>query len=211
MTASAPVRGGGAPARPAGPVRTSRPHRRRLLLLVSGILLAVALAGAGAAWAVSRDDGQGAGGGDPTEPVTDPTDGPPEVPADEQCTEGIQSNERWVCLTSATLQDGQLVVDYQANFAGSILDINGGYHLHIWGSDGTNPPDASMGDQAGENRGVWVIKDDPSPVVLDADDIAEAVGDQPKVCARIADGNHALVPDLNGGYATGNCVPITTG
>jgi hypothetical protein len=28
------------------------------------------------------------------------------------------------------------------------------------------------------------------------------------VCARIADANHALVPDLDGGFTTGNCVPI---
>ena len=31
---------------------------------------------------------------------------------------------------------------------------------------------------------------------------------QPKVCARIANASHALERDLQGGFATGNCVPV---
>ena len=36
-----------------------------------------------------------------------------------------------------------------------------------------------------------------------------AIGDAKKVCARIADAEHLLVPDKDGAYVTGNCVPIT--
>ena len=35
-----------------------------------------------------------------------------------------------------------------------------------------------------------------------------AIGDAPKVCARIATAAHELVPDAQGKYVTGNCVPI---
>jgi molecular chaperone DnaK len=129
------------------------------------------------------------------------------LPADEQCTEEIQSNERWVCLTSATMDGDQLVINYDVEWAGSFPDITNGYHLHFYGSDGTNPPDYLMGDQAGDDAGVWVVKDE-QPAILTPENLAEAVGDAPKVCARIANAEHGLVPDANGGYYTGNCVPI---
>lgn len=43
---------------------------------------------------------------------------------------------------------------------------------------------------------------------LDQACVAEVVGDSPKVCARIANNKHALVPDDGDGYGTGNCTPI---
>jgi molecular chaperone DnaK len=129
------------------------------------------------------------------------------LPADEECTEAIMSNERWVCLTSAALEDDQLVIHYDVEWAGSVPNISNGFHLHIWGSDGTSPPDHIMGSHAGDDRGNWVIKDD-LPAVLTAQQVIEVVGDQPKVCARIANSGHALVPDQSGGFGTGNCVPI---
>lgn len=170
----------------------------------------LALAGAGAAWAVARDNQQTGGGEDPTSAPTQDTNAEGEVPADEQCTEEIQSYERWVCLASATLVDGQLVVEYQAEWAGEVPTIDGGYHLHLWGSDGTNPPAEIMGTHAGGQAGSWAQKDD-YPAVLTAEEVAENVGDRPKVCAAIAHGDHGLVPDASGGYTTGNCVPITQG
>ncbi|NIR36566.1 MAG: hypothetical protein GWN73_11940 [Actinobacteria bacterium] len=42
---------------------------------------------------------------------------------------------------------------------------------------------------------------------MDSNQVA-ALGGAPKVCARIADGNHALVEDTNGTFVTGNCWPI---
>jgi molecular chaperone DnaK len=187
------------------------------------------LAASTVAWAVSRDNDRNNNGGGTQEtvapdgqategpietagPVTEETIPPVEeteepLPPDEQCTEEIRSNERWVCLTSAVMEGDQLVVDYQAEWAGEIPNITNGFHLHIYGGDGTTPPDHLMGNQAGDQALAWVIKDE-QPAILTPDNIAEAVGDQPKVCARIANGEHGLVQDINGGYNTGNCVPI---
>lgn len=187
--------------------------------MVAGAALAMVLAAGTVAWAVTRNTDDGGGGPGPLgtdapsqapddtneNPVEDPPESPA-TPADELCTEEIQSNERWVCLTSAVMEGNDLVIHYDVEWAGSIPDINGGYHLHLYGGDGTTPSDEIMGAQA-ENRGVWKIRDQ-NPAVLSADDIADAVGNAPKVCVRIADGEHHLVPDTSGGYTTGNCVPI---
>jgi molecular chaperone DnaK len=227
---SAPVRGSASlpPSAPPGS-RRSGGSRRRALLIV-GAALVMVLAASTVAWAVTRDtdtDGDQTGGGtqetvtpddqadnpgDAVDPVDEETAAPVEesqepVPLDEQCTEEIQSNERWVCITSAVMEGDQLVVDYDAEWAGSIPDISTGFHLHLYGGDGTTPPAHLMGNQAGDDAGSWVIKDE-LPAVLTPDNLAEAVGDQPKVCARIAQAGHGLVPDANGGYNTGNCFPI---
>src|SRR5690606_15284225 len=55
----------------------------------------------------------------------------------------------------------------------------------------------------------WQVEDRSSPVRYPADHpfVTEVLADNPKVCARIADPSHALVP-AGDGYATGNCVPV---
>jgi actin-like ATPase involved in cell morphogenesis len=205
--------GGGSPVRPSGPpAPPARPpdRQRRRVLLVGAAALAILLAGGAAAWAVTnRDPGTDPVGQETNEPTGGPTQGPsePSTPPDEQCTEEIQSNQRWVCLTSATIDGGELVIDYQAEWAGGVPDISTGFHLHVYGSDGTIPPDHIMGSHAGADAGDWVIKD-ALPAVLNPQEVAEVIGDAPKVCARIADTNHALVPDASGGFNTGNCTPI---
>jgi actin-like ATPase involved in cell morphogenesis len=205
--------GGGSPVRPSGPpAPPDRPpdRQRRRVLLVGAAALAILLAGGAAAWAVTnRDPGTDPVGQETNEPTGGPTQGPsePSTPPDEQCTEEIQSNQRWVCLTSATIDGGELVIDYQAEWAGGVPDISTGFHLHVYGSDGTTPPDHIMGSHAGADAGDWVIKD-ALPAVLNPQEVAEVIGDAPKVCARIADTNHALVPDASGGFNTGNCTPI---
>ena len=82
--------------------------------------------------------------------------------------------------------------------------------MHIYGGDGTNPPAEVMGVQAGGNAGDWYIEDEnPSVRMVNGHDFQTAIGlDAKKVCARIAKGNHELVPDDRGGFHTGNCVPI---
>lgn len=130
------------------------------------------------------------------------------LPPDEQCTPEIQANDRWVCLTSATIADGQLVVEYVASFAGASPNVNGGYHLHIYGGDGVTPPADIMGTHS-PTPGAWYIEDQPTSVrAVSSSDFVNAIGDAPKVCARIAKSGHALVPDRFGGFATGNCVPL---
>ena len=203
-------RGSGPPPPPNG---AHRQRQQRRLLLVGAAVLVLLLGGGAVAWAVTgndRDPGGGPSGQESPDPTGGPTQQPtePSTPPDEQCTEQIQSNDRWVCLASATLTDGQLVIDYQADWAGGVPDIETGFHLHIYGGDGTQPPADIMGSHAGDQQGDWVIKDQ-LPAVLTPEQVARVIGDHPKVCARIADTSHALVPDASGGYTTGNCVPIS--
>ena len=116
----------GGSARPAAPPPKSGGRSRVPLMVVGGAILAGAIALG--AWALGGDD-------DPNEPADlvaeqadqdtgeqadQPADEPaevpaeepaeeeeePQLPADQQCTDEIMSNERWVCITSATITDG---------------------------------------------------------------------------------------------------------
>jgi molecular chaperone DnaK len=174
-------------------------------VVAAGVVALVLLAGVGVGLAVlgGNDNSAASSGGPTSNKPASP------VPVDEQCTDAIMSNPRWVCLTSAIVADGKFTLDYRGD--GGPLNINGGYHLHVYGGDGTNPPAAVMGMHAPPaEQGKWYVED-RRPAVLDITDerFRTAIGDAPKVCARIADANHHLVPDANDTYVTGNCVPIT--
>jgi hypothetical protein len=133
------------------------------------------------------------------------------LPPDEQCTDAIMANPYWVCLTSAVVADGTITIQYVSD--GGALTVDGGRHLHIYGGDGTNPSDQVMGHQVPESeQGKWYVED-RRPAVLDVTDqrFVLAIGDAPKVCARIATADHVLVTAQDGTYRTGNCVPITRG
>jgi molecular chaperone DnaK len=176
-----------------------------VLVLAAGVVALVLLAGAGVGLAVLGGDD------DKTNPPGEQTSTNAEspLPADEQCTDAIMSNPRWVCLTSAIVADGKITIDYRGD--GSPLSINGGYHLHIYGGDGVSPSAGAMGMQVPPaEQGKWYVEDrHPAELAVTDERFLTAIGDAPKVCARIADGNHHLVPDAEGTYATGNCVPIT--
>jgi molecular chaperone DnaK len=182
-------------------------RQRRGALIATGAALVVLLAAAVAGWALSNRDKRDEDTGNPAAAGGKAT----AIPADEQCTDEIKSNPRWVCLTSAKVADGRFTVEYDADFGGAAPSSAGGWHLHIWGSDGTNPPDEIMGEQAADDvQGVWYV-DDEQPSVIGTEEPAfvKAVGKAPKVCARLANSQHGLVRDENGTYKTGNCVPIT--
>ncbi|GIE84375.1 Hsp70 family protein [Actinoplanes regularis] len=183
----------------AAPVQAPPASRRGWApgaLLAAGVVLILLLGGGAVAWAITNNN-RTAGN-------------TPSVPADEQCTKAIKSNPRWICLTSAKVVDGTFTVEYDADFHGTAPDIHGGKHFHFYGSDGTNPPDEIMGMQApSSRRGVWYVEDrQPSVVGTQDDAYIKAIGDAPKVCARVANADHTLVPDGDGTYHTGNCVPI---
>ncbi|GAB4085073.1 hypothetical protein GCM10028784_17030 [Myceligenerans cantabricum] len=143
-------------------------------------------------------------------PSPDPAPTEPELLPAQECTEQIQANERWVCLTSATVADGELVVEYDAEWAGGIPDEEVGFHVHFYGADetGTEPAAAIMGSQAA-HAGSYFF-DAYEPVVRSVDSVDYVMlGDAPLICGRIAFAkNHSLVPDAAGGYETGNCWPI---
>jgi hypothetical protein len=199
------------PAPPGGIPAGDRPARRRLV--VAALALAGLLVAGGVAYAqYGRDDGSekhtGGSAGASTGPKATPS---ASTPADELCTNEIKSNRRWVCLTSAVLADGKLTIKYAVDYAGSIPNIDKGYHVHIYGGDGKNPPDYAMGTQAPKSTRGKYYWEDRQPSVLDIYDsrFTSAIGHAKKVCARIAIAGHGLVPDDKGGYKTGNCVPIT--
>ncbi|MBA0125020.1 Hsp70 family protein [Haloechinothrix sp. YIM 98757] len=206
--AAVPAREQPPPAPPAPPTPPDGGRRRRALpVALAGLVAILLLTGGGIWWGINQggDDGGDDQDTDSGAVVAGTTE--PEVPPDEECSDAVMANERWVCLTGAAFQGDELVIDYEAEWAGSVPDISTGFHLHIWGSDGNRPPDSIMGTHAGDRSGDWVIKDG-RPAVLSAAEVAEVIGDREKVCARIADADHALVPDNDGEFVTGNCVPI---
>jgi molecular chaperone DnaK len=145
-----------------------------------------------------------AGGGAAEEDTT----GGAAAAAVEECTDEIQANQRWICLTSASFDaQGRLVIEYDADFAGAAPDKSFGFHMHLYGGDGVNPPAEVMGFQS-DNPGTWYIEDS-DPAVIPADEVPSVIGDAPKVCARIAGPDHELVGDTAGGFQTGNCVTIS--
>jgi molecular chaperone DnaK len=197
------------PAPPTVGVRPEPPRRSRgRVAVVAGAALAILLAAGGLAWAAMADGDQPAADAraESQSPTVPATTGPA-VPPAEACTDQIRQNEAWVCLTSARYEGDQLVIEYQAEWAGTSPDISTGYHIHLYGGDGTNPPEETMGNHH-PSPGVWKV-DDQNPAVMTADEAAEYIGDAPKVCARIARAGHGLVPDSNGTYHTGNCIPIS--
>jgi actin-like ATPase involved in cell morphogenesis len=209
---------GAAPPPPPGPP-APRPRRKLVLASVAAAVGVIVVAGgvAVAMNAVGAKDGNGGSGlggptatGTITSPTATETTGAA-VPADEQCTDKIKSNTRWVCLTKATFDGQKITIEYEADFNGQTPNVNGGFHLHIYGGDGTNPAEDTMGGQAGSNAGNWYVEDkNPSVRTANSQDFREAIGaNAKKVCARIADRRHNLVEDVDGGYHTGNCVPIT--
>jgi molecular chaperone DnaK len=195
-------------APPSPPTRGRRGKRR--LLIGAGLGLALLLAAGGVAYAqYGRDEPKKQNL--PAAAIQPSVKPSPTQPADEQCTDEIRSNRRWVCLTSAVLSDGKLTINYNVDYDGSTPDVDGGYHLHIYGGDGKYPPDHLMGSHAPKSQqGEWYVED-RRPSILDTGDrrFIRAIADNPKVCARIAVAGHGLVPDKNRTYKTGNCVKIT--
>jgi hypothetical protein len=201
-----------APTDPPGDTPAGvRPARRRLL--VAGLALAGLLAAGGVAYAQYGRDGaeKGPGGSGAPAASTGPTGTPsPTTPADELCTDEIKSNPRWVCLTSAVIANGKITIKYTFDYGGSTPNVDTGYHLHIYGGDGKNPPDYTMSSHWPKNKGkyYWEARQ-PSVLDINSPTFINAIGKARKVCARIAIAGHGLEPDTKGGYKTGNCVPIT--
>ena len=204
---------GGAPQLSPPPAKKGLATNRAVLIGAAAALF-VLLAGVGIAYGVTREKGSPQGSGSsPTATVTSaaPTSAAAVViPADEQCTDAIKNNPRWVCLTKATITGDKVTVEYESSSGGSPFNINGGYHLHIYGADatGASPPDTVMGVPA---SGSWYVEDKQPSVHEVGSNQYQALEGHPKVCARIATSGHRLVADKSGRgtFKTGNCVALT--
>ena len=206
----------GAPPAPQAP---SRPPpdaaRRRGVILIGGVIgLVLVVVLGGLAWALlgaEDDPGSNPVGNQATGSPTPAATSAPAQPADEQCTDQIKDNTRWVCLTRATRDGDEIRIEYTFGDNGSPFDISGGFHLHIYGAnaDGSDPPDRVMGTHT-SNRGNWYVEDQNPSVHQAGSDQFDTIDGFPKVCARIANSSHRLVEDKDGDYKTGNCVPVET-
>jgi molecular chaperone DnaK len=207
----------GIPARPVPPSPPTggrRGGRGRRRMLVGAVVALAVLLGGGVAYAQYNRAGNGENKGAPgiiagTSASAKPSE--PALPADEQCTDEIKNNRRWACLTSAVIANGKLTLKYEVDYAGSKPNVETGYHVHFYGSDGKNPPDHIMGSQAPKSqRGIYYY-DSHEPSILSVKDyrFTSAIGDAKKVCVRIAVAGHGLVPDAHSMFKTGNCWPIT--
>jgi len=198
------------PALPAPPAKTLT---RRLPVLVAAAAAVLLLAVGGTAWALTRSGGrngaaaQVAPGRQPSQAPASSQPAAAAVPPDEQCTDAMKMSTRWVCLTKATLHDNTLTVWYTAEWHGVPPDIKKGFHLHIYGGDGTDPDESTMGSQAVQHSKYYFEDQEPS-VRQTSDADFDAVGDAKKVCARIAHSGHGLEKAYDGSYHTGNCIPI---
>nr|MDT0663167.1 Hsp70 family protein [Micromonospora sp. DSM 115978] len=231
---SRPPTGYGAAAVPGGPKQydpdstgqfaasapaAEKSGRRRGPLLVAVAVAVALLAGGGTAFALA---GRG-GGEDQENPGTDlaagaadqpQSEAPPtgtqdagEVPPDEDCTD-LKKSTRWVCITNATVQDGTFTVWFDAEWNGSRPNIANGFHLHLYGGDGTRPDESLMGSQATSHGSFYYEDQQPSVRLTSDEDFVESVGDAEKICARIAKNGHELAKAHDGSYHTGNCFPI---
>ncbi len=202
MYGSPPPAPGPAPAR-----------RRPWILIAAGAVLLLVLAGGAVVLAMNLNGGNTpqAGSTTPGTTASPNTSTASSVPPQQQCTDAIKANKRWVCITSATISGDQIKIEYQFVDGGTPFNINGGFHVHFYGAnaDGTDPAAAVMGAQVPvPQRGNWYIEDKQPSIHKSGTSQYNAVQGHPEVCARIASGNHQLVKDNNGTYVTGNCFPL---
>src|SRR5690606_7819 len=100
--------------------RPPRAGARRWLPAAAGVGVVALLVAGGVALAQGGED-----------PPVDATPAAGDPPA-EQCTDEIRANPSWVCLTAASFDpQGNLVVQYEAQFDGQTPSQSAGPHLHL--------------------------------------------------------------------------------
>jgi hypothetical protein len=137
----------------------------------------------------------------------------------QQCTSAVRANPQWVCLSKAVRSGSQLTLTYTSNFTPTASPS--GHHIHIFTAQlntaGTiTPADSTMGMQATPSsaQGSWWTDYQASSIAIDLSRRADSQPHRPIntknqfVCVRAATQQHGLVPDLHGGYRTGNCMRI---
>ena len=124
------------------------------------------------------------------------------TPLDEQCTDLIMSQPRWVCLTSASFDGNTITAQYVIENAGVPFDASNGFHMHVFGSS-VDPATAGQPGDASIGGGAWLIWDDVNGFQGALDQITVDGVLPEKLCVRIATINHTLES-----LESGNCIPI---
>jgi len=125
--------------------------------------------------------------------------------AEEVCTDVIQAQSRWVCITSAEFDGTTLFAqfDFGFNEGDPIPNTDGGYHLHFFDGSVDDPIDA--GSTAGglsNGSGNWQIWDDVAG--YQTDPFATFDGAPTQLCVEVANPTHSI-ENLD----SGTCFPVT--
>jgi hypothetical protein len=115
------------------------------------------------------------------------------------CTDLIQSQPRWACITSATFDGTTINATYADN--GTLWDTNSN-HLHFFTGD-LAPEKAGGSNGAGvsSGNGGWLIWDQAATFTGAANQLT---GSPDRLCVRVALSDHTLES-----LDSGNCFPVT--
>ncbi len=122
---------------------------------------------------------------------------------DELCTDLIQSQPRWACITDAWIDvDGSVNAIFESQDDGTNFSIGSSFHLHVFGSQ-IDPINAGADGDASKGGGPWQVWD-ITPGFTDAPVAVFGSTEIPdKLCVRIATPRHTLES-----LDSGNCFPI---
>ncbi len=194
------------PTGPTAPEKEDRPRRGRTAVVVGACLLVLAIVG-GVAYATNN---LGLGGGeDPSGARTpDPvitTGAPPTQAAGGAGRRTVHAGDpgqRTLGVPHQRPDRGRRdsSSSTRPSWADATPNINGGFHLHIYGGDGTDAAGPDHGRAGGEPR--HLVRRGQGAVDagdVDGNNYRKAIGDDAeKVCARIAEAGHHLVKDNDG-------------
>jgi len=125
---------------------------------------------------------------------------------EELCTDAIQAQGRWVCITNVEFDGTTLFAsfDFEFNDGDANLNADGGYHLHFFNGDVDDPIDAGTPNGGASNgTGNWEIWDDPSGYSTDPIAIFNGVVPS-QLCVEVANPTHSIE-----NLESGNCFPVT--
>lgn len=122
---------------------------------------------------------------------------------DERCTEIVQTQPNFGCLTSAFWDGSNIQGSYlsSADFGGPALSVGSGLHLHLYASS-FDPSQVGTPGPFSDGSGDWQVYDTPELIVVSLSQLG--VSEVPeKLCALIANQVHTI-ESLN----SGTCWPI---
>ena len=122
---------------------------------------------------------------------------------DERCTDTVQAQPNFGCITSADWDGTNIVGTYysSADAGGPALSISGG-HLHLYANSFTKEEVGVPGDFS-TGGGTWQVYDTPMVITVSLGQLG--VTEVPeKLCSLIANQNHTIE-----GFNSGTCWPVT--
>ncbi len=122
--------------------------------------------------------------------------------ADEICSDLIQSQPRWACITDAWFEDGLIQATFVSENDGTPFSVGGGFHLHVFGSN-VDPINAGLAGPESIGGGKWLVWDEVPDFSATPGEVLGTAEMPEKLCVRIATSGHTLES-----LDSGNCFPI---